>query len=575
MSKISGLVRLEGAPEAIRWSGGEQWCREDGMLRVAFSGILLNMRELQGQGSAAAVGGLYAKHGVEAFGKLNGPFVIAILDLAGPRPILILARDPHGRKSLFHAIGPDGTIAFSEDLNELRPLGRGVDPQALSEYLSLGYIPAPRTIHKGVSKVNGGHAIVYRGATPEDKTYWAPVFLPKQTLKYAEAVEKARALLNTALKRCLAVERDCGVLLSGGIDSNVMLGLSHEALGSAPMSFTIGFAHSGYDERQLASLSAVKIGSEHIMQQAEPADFAKVMPSLMSAAGEPFADSSLMATALAMRLAGTQMRFVLSGDGGDELFGGYRRYQVMAMRALIGKGLTRLGGSMASLALKCLPHDTEQRTGLSNVRRLAAALALPPVPCYASFQEIFPANELKKLCPGLDGQFVPYLQQWQRIFDDSTGLDDVERVNKIDLLSYVPDDGARKNVLAATGTDVTALAPILDMDVTQFALSLPRSYRVTTHARKPILKTIGEDFMPAELLHQVKRGFGVPVAAWLRGELADTVRDLSATVKNWDSEGWFYPAEIERLANEHLSGNGEHGARLWTLLCLKMWLEAR
>ena len=555
----------------------------DGNTAVLFSGVLLNEKRLrQAAGCAAPAGcpaeqvlaGLYQNRGDSLLRDLNGPFIIAIADRVRRR--LLLARDQHGQKFLFYGAGRDGRLWFSDSLPRLRQCAgqaEGVDFQALADYLALGYIPAPATIYAGLRKVPAGHQVaVTTGREPAVEAYWRPELAPKLDLSFAEATAEARRLLDHAVQRCLQAAPDAGVLLSGGIDSNVVLGLAARHQGGRPRAFTIGFEHGVYDERALAALAARQVGAEHVTALAQPSDLA-LLPELQRASGEPFADSSLVPTALAMRLAGASCRTVLTGDGGDELFGGYRRYQFMVLRSCYDRIPHRLGDGLCGLLLRCLPKNAESRTRLASARRLAAALRLPAVACYASFQEIFSPDLLAEL-----GRFprvgvVPYQERWQAQMAQSSCVELVEKVNELDLLSYVPDDGCRKDVLAETGTDVVALAPILDMEVTEFALRVPRPFRVTSRQRKRLLRAVGADWLPAELLRQTKRGFGVPVAAWLRGELAPVMRELAASVRQWDRDGWLNHDTVGRLVREHLDGGVDHGAELWNLHCLKLWLE--
>ncbi|MBQ6473754.1 MAG: hypothetical protein IJJ33_17340 [Victivallales bacterium] len=546
---------------------------QDGALTAAFSGVLLNGDELRTYlqadthtSVAELCARLYAQHGLPGLAKLNGPFILALADTRGDAPQLLLARDHHGQKGLYYA--SDGQrVRFSAELPNLQDCAQGIDTGALADYLGLGYVPAPVTIWKGIAKVPSSCAVQFRRGTPQKTTpYWTPAYLPKQKLSYEEAVAETRRLVEQAVRRCLAQIPDAGALLSGGIDSNVVLGLSH-----ARNAFTIGFEQTDYDERALAGLSARKHNAQHftLLGTAEDAD---LLTELQKASGEPFADSSLVATALAMRLAAEHGTAALAGDGGDELFGGYRRYQLMAIRDRFGEALTKSFAALANLLTHCLPAATDQRSRMANLQRLANALTLTPVPCYASFQGIFPAQMLQELAPGLAPQST-YLEKWQKAYDELTDLEVFERVNYLDLRHYLPDDGCRKATLAETGTGLTVLAPLLDMDVTRFALSLPSKYRITMRERKRMLRAIGQDLLPPELLTQKKRGFGVPVAAWLRGPLAPQMRALYQEQASWDTDGWFEPTALKQLVESHIAGQADHSSRLWCLHCLRLWKQ--
>lgn len=595
---VCGIVQLHGAalpaelasllPGVV--AAGETWFSlagaeqaAVGAWRVLFSGRLWNRVELAGRvglpadcGCAELLCRLLVERGTAAIAEFNGPFV-AVMMQEEPRR-LILARDQHGQRFLYYASRADGVVLVSDSLAWLRRcpgVDTAVDMAALGDYLSLGYVPAPRSMYRGVRKVPAGAMVTWAdGGAERVKRYWWPQMTAPGRMSYGDAVEETRRLLGQALERCLLAAPAAGVLLSGGIDSSLVLGLAAPRCAGAIRTYTIGFEHGQYDERRLAAQAAAMAGAQHAERLATPADLS-LLPGLLAASGEPFADSSLVPTAVAMRFAAVGgSHAVLMGDGGDELFGGYRRYQVMAMRERLGivpRGLVR---GLSRCVLACLPEHAEQRTVLSSLRRLAAAWALEALPCYASFQEIFSPALRQELAAADDLRAVPsYLAGWSEEISASGLRDLVEQMNYLDLLHYVPDDGCRKDLLAEQGTGVEALAPILDMDVTRFALQLPRAYRVTCRERKRLLRSVGEGIIPPDLLRQTKRGFGVPVASWLRGELAGAMREMAADLRRWDSDGWFAGAVVDRYVREHLAGVRDHGAKLWVLYCLKLWRE--
>ena len=533
-----------------------------GATTVLFSGVLFNRKELASgeENAAEIVAQLYRQHGAEGFEALNGPFVLALFD--GTQ--LVLARDHVGQAFLFFR--RDGRkVFFSESLNDISH-GSDRDYQAFADYLALGYIPAPRTIRRDVAKLPAATAAIFREGEPAFRRYWAPAYEPSYRLSFEDAAQETKRLARQAIRRCLALDDKAGFLLSGGIDSSLLLSLTTEEFSAPRKAFTVGFANPRYDERALAQAVARNVGAEHVTQQVEPSDFAAFLQA-RKLSGEPFADSSLLPDCCAMKLAASQCRTVLLGDGGDELFGGYRRYRVMALRNRLGEGLSRLGGAAASLLACVLPHASEGRTSLATIARFGKALRQHPVPCYASFQELFSPRELAALVPDLFarpercGTIGSYHADWRKIFAASP---DVNGVNLIDLLYYLPDDGCRKEGLAAEYAGLRAFSPLLDMDVVRFALTLPVDYRLTLKQGKLLLRHIGREYLPDEILRQVKRGFGMPVAAWLRNELKSYVTELPDRL---DSFGCFDKPYLRRLIREHLDGKADHGAKLWALIC--------
>lgn len=564
-------------PSRLYLSGGEQG-NKDGM-RVLFSGRISNDAELAASTEltgATLVARLFATRGMAALAEINGPFVAAVVQ-DDPRRLTLL-RDQHGQKCLYYARRKDGVVFFSESLPWLRRcpgVDLGADFHALSDYLSLGYVPSPRSIYRGIGKVSAGTAVSWRGS---DKAvverYWQPLAGVRGSLSYGEALEETRRLLRQAIKRCLQAQPDAGILLSGGIDSSLLLGMAAPLKTGSFRSFTIGFEQGNYDERALAAEAAAMASAKHAERLVTPADLS-LLPELLAASGEPFADSSLLPTAVAMRFAvAAGCQAVFMGSGGDELFGGYRRYQVMALRERLRLLPRSLVQTLAKGALGCLPEQTEQRTALASLRRLAAALAQEALPCYASFQELFsPAMRHEMALPAALREAPSYLEGWATDIAASGLRDLVEQMNLLDLLHYLPDDGCRKEMLAAMGTGAQPVTPILDMDLTRFALQLPRRYRVTCRERKRLLRSLAVGIIPPSLLRQSKRGFGVPVAAWLRGDMAPALRALAAEQSQWDQEGWFDGKVLARYVDEHLAAQRDHGARLWALYCLRLWLS--
>ena len=553
---------FDGGSRVLAGEGkGVVSCRT-GTTTLFFSGVLFNRRELAqgGENEAEIVDRLYREKGIDGFAELNGPFVLALFDGAQ----LVLARDHLGQAFLFFR--SDGEkVFFSESLNDI-PHGSDRDWQAFADYLSLGYIPAPRTIWREVVKLPAGNAVIFRSGVRSLRRYWTPEYEPSTRLSFEDAAQETKRLALQAIRRCLALDDKAGFLLSGGIDSSLLLSLTAEECALPRKAFTVGFANPRYDERALAQTVARNAGAEHVTQQVEPSAFAAFLQA-QKLSGEPFADSSLLPDCCAMKLAASQCRTVLLGDGGDELFGGYRRYRIMALRKYLGEGLSRLGGGAASLLAYALPRAAEGRTSLATLARLGKALRQSPIPCYASFQELFSPRELAALAPDLFahkeryGAIASYHADWRKIF---AGCPGVNGVNLIDLMYYLPDDGCRKEGLAAEYAGLRAFSPLLDMDVVRFALTLPVDYRLTLRQGKLLLRHIGREYLPDVILHQVKRGFGMPLAAWLRNELRPHAAELPDKL---DSFGCFDKSYLRRLVKEHLEGSADHGAKLWALIC--------
>ena len=563
------------------WSlAGDSTCTAKTAI-CAFHGGLSNRRELCDKfgipletTAPSLVLHIYTQHDAD-FKPLRGAFSFAILDTA--RQKLLLVRDQLGREPIFHAALPNGTHLFATSLNDLRRLP-GFSPQislkALFDYLSLGYVPSPRTIFRCASKVSPGHCLTITGNAIEDTAWWKPRFIPKQKINYHDAVAEAWKLLDIAVKRCLDNHPKADVLLSGGIDSNLVMALASTSDGFGGHAFTVGFDDAKYDERSLAALSAKKFDIAHEMMQVMP-DAWNELPSAQQLNGEPFGDSSLIPTLCAMRLAKQHgASAILTGSGGDEIFGGYRRYQAMAVRHAWRWLPNFIIKPVTSLIINMLGEPEDARARFATLSRFASFWRLPPLPGYAAFQEVFSEDLKQTICQDwTKDAATPYLSDWAAISSKMDVDDFVEQFNALDMASYLPDDGCRKEALAAEMAGLSGDCPIMDLELVEFGLSLPRKLRVTCGKRKRVLNGIASYLLSPKLLKQTKRGFGMPVSSWFRTECKDRLLDLASSVRSWDRYGWFKPEAIETLCNNHLDGRHDNGARLWILLCLKTWLE--
>jgi asparagine synthase (glutamine-hydrolysing) len=547
---------------------------------IAFSGELRNQPELARLAGLSTDSPpaqiLLALLGRQPFEDLlqtlNGPFVIAYYDLS--RKQFHLLRDQLGQRFLFHStISQYGCTVFSETLPQLTALdgvSRQLDNAALADYFSLGYIPAPRTAYEAIAKVAPGTDDCGDGTSrPTPHRYWQPQFLPQRQITWPEAQEQARELLVQATRRLLLAHPEADFMLSGGIDSGLVTGLVSQLVpDETRQAYSIAFSETAYDESDLAAGTAQRCGVPLAVHRLNPADLA-VLPSVLAKAGEPYADSSLLPTAIATR--DTARKALFTGDGGDEVFGGYRRYQAMLLRHRLPNWLQALLRAPCRVTAALLPNPRDNRSRLANLKRSLQSLALPQLAAYGSFQQIASQSLRERLLATPDSQ--NYLEDWENLTTNLPLAHPVQRYNALDLMVYLPDDGFRKANLACAGTGVTYLCPILDMDVVRFALSLPIEYRFNSKENKRLLRHIGKEFLDPRILSQPKRGFGTPVADWFRNELAPIAQKLADEVTEWDIHKLLNEKSVKHIVAEHLHGQVSHGPLLWTLYCLRLWEE--
>lgn len=569
-------------------SGHQPLSNEDGTVWVVFNGEIYNHRDLrealenQGHRFSTASDTEVLVHAYEQYGEsfvdhLCGMFAIALVD--GPRQSLLLARDRLGVKPLVYAITAEGTVAFASELNALlRYPGtpRDMDPQALSDYLCLGYVPAPATIFRGVAKLPPAALLTVAFGAPAAQLhrYWRPGFEPKHRLGFREAAACTRELLEAAVVKRLESEVPLGAFLSGGIDSTAVVALMQRHLDSPVRSFTIGFSEPRYDERAFAQQAASRLGTQHAAEVAEPRDPA-LLRRLVRHCGEPFCDSSILPTALLAQFTRTGVTVALSGDGGDELFGGYQRYQVMALHRLLRGVPLALRRALADALLAVLPEARAPRTRLATLRRLADALGDPPLEAYMGFQGILTRtwrHELANPAEALAGQ-PDRVEAWKCLLQAGTATDTVERIMELDMLEYLPGDLLFKADAASMLHSLEVRSPFLDHELVDFVTRLPRSDKVGLRYRKRVLLGAVADLLPPDIARRGKSGFGIPIAEWLRGSLASTVRETVLWQQDWDREQFFDGTALRRLAEEHLNGAQDHSFRLWAILCYRFWIE--
>ncbi len=570
-------------------SGHQPIGNEAGTVRATFNGEIYNHRALRKrlerkghlfatQTDSEVLVHLYEEHGANMLPLLQGMFAFAVVD--STRRSIILARDRLGQKPLFYHATPAGQLVFaSEILSLLKHPGvpRELRLQSLFDYLSLGYVPAPYTIFENVFKLQPACALqVMYGETAPIRPwrYWTPDYGNKQDLSFKDAVARTGELLEKAVVKRMESEVPLGAFLSGGIDSSLVTAYMRKNSTRPVQTFTIAFEDPRYDESAFAAAAASALGVKHQVRTVEPRD-TDLLRRIVRHTGEPFCDSSILPTALLSRFAREHVTVALSGDAGDEVFGGYRRYQAMALYAKLSALPRSWLQSGCGFLLALLPRSRQRRTGLDTARRALHALRLPPVQSFASFQEIFSDEGKRSLVePEADAAaLTDYVEEWKRIVESGSARDPVEGFMALDLEAYLPGDLLYKVDIASMMFSLEVRSPFLDHEVVEFVASLPREYKVTRKESKRLLKAVASELLPPEIVQRPKAGFGVPISQWLRHDLGQTVREMTYWKQEWDPDGLFNAEEVKRISEEHLDGYCDHSFELWALLCFKLWHE--
>ena len=553
--------------------GDQPLTNEDGTVAVVQNGEIYNYRELRREldrsghrfrssGDTEVLAHLYEEHGLGFAERLRGMFAVAIWD--APRRRLVLARDRFGIKPLLYRV-EGRELAFA---SELRALPRGeVDLDAVEAFLAFNTVPGPLTIFRGTRKLPAGHVLVWENGEARLERFArpAPVAAPHvRSEDEAELVEELRARMRDSVRAHLVSDVPVGVLLSGGVDSCLLAALAAEESREPVRTFSIGFEERSFDELDRARLVAKRYGTDHHELVLRP-DAALLLPALADAFDEPFADSSSLPTYLVSELAARKVKVALSGEGGDELFGGYYTYaaDLLAARA---QPLARLARPVVEL----LPSSDRKASFDYRAKRFVRAAHLPPLERHHGWKEIFSTDARAELT-GNRSPFDP-VDLLRTRFAETEGAELLARLQDVDLGVYLVDDLLVKTDRASMAHSLEARVPFLDTVVTNLALALPTRSKVRGLAKKVLLRKAAEPLLPRSVVHGPKRGFSIPAAAWLRGELEPFARDtLSAEALR--RQGFFEPAVVHRLLDEHAAGREDWSRQLWGLLAFTLWHE--
>ena len=569
-------------------TGAQPMTTPDGRLTVVFNGEIYNFRrlraQLEGRGAVFRTRSdtevllhLYAAEGVAMFERLEGMFALGLWDAA--RQELILARDRLGKKPLFYAQHA-GVFAFASELQALRRvpgLRFEVRPEAVREFLCYQYVPCPGTIWRDVYKLPPGCLLrLGRGAAapPEPKRWWRLDFTEGHSFSLKDAAADLRGRLEQAVADRLVADVPLGAFLSGGVDSTCVAGLMARQSDRPVETFTIGFGEREYDERVPARLAAATHGCHHHERVVEPPGVNE-LAVLAGHAGEPYGDASILPTFLLSRFTRERVTVALSGDGADELFGGYERYQALQLLAL----LDRVPGSARAPQVAALLHRLSPAAGERTLRgRLLRFLKLLHVPHGRRYFELLcriPAP-LRLELPGprvetaRNQDPADYLDA---CFAAASCADPLARPSEVDLHSYLLNDILTKVDTASMAASLEVRSPFLDRRVVEFAAALPWTYKQTLFLRKRILLTACADLIPPAIRRRRKKGFGVPLARWLRQGWHQTAREIILDPRTRRA-GFFAPATCERVLAEHAAGRADHSYALWAVLMFDLWAAA-
>ncbi|HWQ23593.1 MAG TPA: asparagine synthase (glutamine-hydrolyzing) [Gaiellaceae bacterium] len=581
---VDGQVGIAARRLAIiDLAGGDQpIANEDGSIHVVQNGEIYNYRELRRelesrghrfgtQSDTEVLVHLYEEHGLGFAERLRGMFAIAIWDARARQ--LVLARDRFGIKPLYYR-AHEGSLSFASELKALlRTPGfsRDVDLDALDAFLAFGFVPAPLTIFREARKLQPGTLLTWQegeGASVRLVRYAGrgPAHAAEVRTESADALAaELRERLRDSVRAHLVADVPVGVLLSGGIDSATLVALAAEAASEPVRTFTVGFEERHFDERAAARLVAERYGTDHHEIVMRP-DAVSLLPAMADIFDEPFADASAIPAFLVSRLAREEVKVALSGEGGDELFGGYNYY--------VGHRLAPVLGRVASLArplVERLPSSSAKASTLDwRAKRFVRSAEQPALRRHYAWKTYIPPDERAALLlPSRRGMADPF-DLLSEQYAESKGRDELSRVMDIDIGLFLVDDMLVKTDRVSMANSLEVRVPMLDPVVAELALALPSELKVRGLAKKRLLKKAVEPLVPPEIIRGEKKGFAIPLAAWLRNELEPFARDVLST-ENLRRQGFFDPQAVGRLLENHVSGRADEGRKLWALLNFCLW----
>ena len=567
-------------------TGHQPLGNEDGTVQIVFNGEIYNYQQirhrLEGAGhtfrtqtDTETIVHLYEDLGLDCFEHLNGMFAMAIWD--GRNERLVLARDRMGKKPLYYTV-QNGRLVFASELKSLMTLpgiSKEIDPGSIDLYLTYQYIPHPHSIYKGIHKLPPGHFAVFENGSLRIEKYWKVDWSNEIAIDPATASTQLRTMLADAIRIRLRSDVPLGAFLSGGIDSSLVVAIAQQQLDTPIQTFSIGFSEADFDETHYAQMVADHIGTKHQRFEVTP-DAMDILDRLVHQYDEPFGDSSAVPTWYLCEMTRKHVTVALSGDGGDELFGGYDRYRALKLSGQLQSWLP-VGWLNQSWIMNRLPDSTARRSLLRRVRRFCEALGQPPIERYMNWIQIF--GEASRL----DLYRESFIEQLPDRNPVSFLADAWRNAGKRDLLScastadlqtYMPCDLMTKVDIASMAHSLEARQPLLDYRLVEWAASLPSHLKLRGKKGKRLLMDTYYDLLPKAIWHRPKMGFGVPIAKWFRTSLRDRTYDalLGPDAKCHE---YFRREAISALVDEHMTGRGNQAYRLWNLLFLELWLRSK
>ncbi len=568
-------------------TGEQPVFNEDRSIAVVLNGEIYNYRELRhdlekrghsfrSASDTEVLPHLYEEYGDEMIRELNGMFAFALWD--SKRRRLLIARDRFGEKPLYWGVF-DKTLLFASEPKVLlaHPAVKpALNLQALREYLSFDYVPAPLSIYEGINKLPAAHKLVLEGGRVDVERYWCLSYKTAEPMPSEdEAAERLRELMSDAVRMRLVSDVPLGVLLSGGVDSSTVAALAVRSSHEAVKTFSISFAEASFDESAYARGVAKFLGTDHHEERLSANLAANLVSEIGAWMDEPFSDPSLVPTYLLARFTRKHVTVALGGDGGDELFAGYPMYGGLRWAEFYKRLPPFVRAGLVEPFVRLLPVKTKNLSFDYKAMRFVTGAKYDAVARHHIWFGSFTPEEQNDLLTvdalaASDGDIYAQARQFAAECDSD---DLVTRMQSVDTRLYLAEDILTKVDRASMAVSLEVRAPFLDPRVAEFAASLPSNYKLRGRKTKYILKKAVRELLPPFVTRRGKKGFGVPVAEWLKEKLRPLARDLLSP-ERVRRAGVFNPTYIARLQDEHERGVANHRKLLWTLLMFELWHES-
>ena len=541
-------------------------------IHIVWNGEIYNYRELRVElesrgvlcrdsSESEVLINLYLEFGLDFINKLNGMFAIAIHDSRDNS--LHLVRDRMGKKPLWVSQLSDGTLYFASEVRALmlaRP-DRTLRTEMIAEVMQYGYINSPNSAFNEIHQVPPASVTSWRNGDTTMATYWSPDFDSEINISYEDALEVTKELIEAAVSRRLISERPLGSFLSGGYDSTVVTAYMAKLMNEKVQTYSIGFHNKAFNEAHHAKKVANYLGTIHHEEILSP-DTALVIEKISQVLDQPFADSSIVPTYLLAKFARENLIVALGGDGGDEVFGGYDRYLAAPVIQRLNPflELARLGLNLAS---------KKSMVDSRKINRIGSQLSSKPS-LAARYSSILSLAQPQEIISLLNSKIYSNKAETAYINQFGTGsLSVFDRMIRSDFSAYLPGDLLVKVDIATMANSLELRSPMLDVNVVEWGVSLPRKYKIKGFETKHILKDVARSLVPANLIDRPKMGFGIPRAEWLRTGMKelviDTLMDTTSTQR-----GWLNPVEVKKVLDLHMSGQDKDSI-IWPMLMLELW----